>query len=89
MSTLELYQITLVIALILVVIEMTSGSLLFLGFAIGLLPVAAVHFFTKELAFGRDTGIFAIVSALAFLTLRRYLKHRNDSRMNKGDVSTY
>ena len=85
----ELYQITLSLAILMLAIEMFSGTFIFFGFAIGLTVVAIIHFVTREFAFGRDCSIFAITSLCSFLILRNIFKHKDDSRDAKDDVNHY
>jgi membrane protein implicated in regulation of membrane protease activity len=89
MMDIELYQWTLVIGIALVIIEILTGTFFFLGCAIGVLPVAMIHFFTGEISLARDLAIFAVVSAAAFVGLRKYFLKPGDSSEASEDVNRY
>lgn len=87
--SLELYQYTLSAALICLVIEMLSGTILFLGFFCGLLALAVVHYFSPEFIWARDLFILSVVSGASFVGLRRLLKKRSDLSTEQSDVNQY
>lgn len=85
----ELYQLTLGVAVLMLVAEIFTGALLFLGFAIGLAGLALVHGLTGVFSWGRDLALVAAVSALAFIGLRRVFRRRGDSTAADEDVNRY
>ncbi|MDP4908572.1 MAG: hypothetical protein NWQ00_03535 [Burkholderiaceae bacterium] len=87
--TLALYQITLALALLMVVIEIFTGSFLFLGFGIGLLVLVPIQYFTGEFSLARDVIVFACSSLIAFVVLRKVFRHKGDTRETKNDVNQY
>lgn len=86
---LALYQWTLAIAIVFLALEIVSGTFLLLGFGVGLLPVALLHFLTGELHWGRDIVVFALFSAAAFVSLRRIFLKRGDTSEALTDISKY
>lgn len=87
--TLVLYQITLALALLMVVIEIFTGSFLFLGFGIGLLVLVPIQYFTGEFSLARDVIVFACSSLIAFVVLRKVFRHKGDTRETENDVNQY
>lgn len=87
--SLELYQITLALALLMVVIEIFTGSFLFLGFGVGLVVLAPIYYFTGEFLIGRDAIVFSISSLIAFVVFRKVFHHKGDTQETKKDVNQY
>lgn len=87
--SLELYQVTLGLAVLMLVLEMFTGAFFFVGFAVGLASVALVHAFSGSFSFGRDVALFAVVSALAFFGLRKIFRRDGDSSAPEEDVNRY
>jgi hypothetical protein len=87
--SLELYQITLIIAVVCLIVELFSGIFLFLGFAIGLGVVASIHFFTGQIMFPFDFISFVLVSAASFWFIRRKFRRKKDSYTSVEDVNRY
>lgn len=85
----ELYQITLIIAVVCLIVELFSGIFLFLGFAIGLSVVALIHFFTDQIIFPLDFLVFALVAAGSFWFLRNKFRRKQDSYTSTEDVNRY
>jgi membrane protein implicated in regulation of membrane protease activity len=86
---LELYQITLVISLLLVVAEIMTGTFFLLGLAVGVGALVPIHLFTGEISWGRDLIVVATFSAFAFILLRRIFKKPADSELITSDVNKY
>lgn len=89
MNEVELYQWTLFLALIFVVIEMLTGTFLFLGFAFGTLPLVFIHYSTEEIEWGSDLAVFSVVSAISFVLLRKFFRNRRDIKNMGQDVNEY
>lgn len=89
MNEVELYQWTLFLALIFVVIEMLTGTFLFLGFAFGTLPLVFIHYSTEEIEWGNDLAVFSVVSAISFVLLRKFFRNRRDIKNMDQDVNDY
>jgi membrane protein implicated in regulation of membrane protease activity len=86
---LELYQITLALALGLLIVEMLTGTFFFVGLSAGAATVAALHFHYQEVDISRDFLALAIVSAITFLTLRKLMAKSADVTSSENDVNRY
>jgi membrane protein implicated in regulation of membrane protease activity len=89
MTEIDLYQWTLFLALMFVVVEMLTGTFLFLGFGIGTVPLVFIHYSTDQVDWGRDLAVFAVVSALSYIALRRWFRNRRDVKRFGADVNDY
>jgi len=89
MNEVELYQWTLFFALMFVVIEMLTGTFLFLGFAFGTLPLVFIHYSTERIEWGSDLAVFSVVSAISFVLLRKFFRNRHDSKTVGQDINEY
>lgn len=89
MNEVELYQWALFFALMFVVIEMLTGTFLFLGFAFGTLPLVFIHYSTEEIEWGRDLAVFSVVSAISFVLLRKFFRNHRDTKDMEQDVNDY
>jgi membrane protein implicated in regulation of membrane protease activity len=89
MMDVELYQWTLVIGIAFVIVEMLTGTFLFLGCAVGALPLVFIHYATDEIVWERDIAVFAIVSAIAFVGLRKYFLKPGDLTEAQEDINKY
>jgi membrane protein implicated in regulation of membrane protease activity len=85
----DAYQITFLVALALAMVELVTGAFLFLGMALGAAAVACVQWATAGFALNRDLLIFAIVSVLAFLVLRKLFARPADQEESPDDVNRY
>lgn len=85
----ELYQITLSVALGLLIIEMLTGTFFFIGLSMGAVAVATLHYYYLTIDISRDVLAFAAVSSVAFLTLRRLFANQRDMSTSDGDVNRY
>ena len=89
MTEIDLYQWTLFLALMFVVVEMLTGTFLFLGFGIGTLPLVFIHYSTDQVDWGRDLAVFAVVSTISFFILRKSFRNRHDIKQLREDVNDY
>jgi membrane protein implicated in regulation of membrane protease activity len=89
MTEIDLYQWTLFLALMFVVVEMLTGTFLFLGFGIGTVPLVFIHYSTEQVDWGRDLTVFAVVSTISFFLLRQRFRNRNDTKKLDTDVNIY
>jgi len=85
----EIYGVTLGIALVFIVIEILVGGFLFLGFAVGLSLVAVAHFVTTEAMLARDLIIFSLSSGGSFYLFRKYFQSSADDRKSDHDINRY
>lgn len=86
---LEVWHLTLAIAAAMLVLEIFSGTLVFLGFAISLIMLTVVHYFTRDFVISRDLAIFSIFSLVSIVLLRRAFRNKSDVRTSDEDVNDY
>ncbi len=86
----EYYQISLVVAFVLAMLEFTTTTFIFLGFAFGALVVALLQFVTGDLSVGRDVIVFSLSSLASIVAARRYFKKPTDQTLlDKDDINLY
>jgi len=86
----EFYQISIIVGICLIIIEMFTLTYIFLGMGIASFAVALVQYMFDGLSFNRDLMIFAIVSAIVILTSRKIFKSKSDqSASTENDVNQY
>lgn len=85
----DAYQITFILAFVLGMAELLTGAFLFLGMAIGAVAVALLQWATSGHALNRDLLVFAVVSAVASVLLRRWFTRPGDQATHKDDVNQY
>jgi membrane protein implicated in regulation of membrane protease activity len=83
------YELALAVAVALGVLEVITGTFIFLGFCLGSLAAAVAEFLSGEFSFGRDALLFAAVGVLAVIALRFAFGHPGDTTHAKGDVNDY
>ena len=86
---LEPYQLSLVAAFLLVLVEVITGAFFFLGMGVGALLVALLQWLTGEWSFNRDLLLFAVASVLAFTAFRKFFKKPRDQSSEANDVNQY
>ena len=55
----------------------------------GALPLVFIHYATDEIVWERDIAVFAIVSAIAFVGLRKYFLKPGDLTEAQEDINKY
>ena len=85
----DAYQITLIVAFVLGMLELVTGAFLFLGMAVGAVAVALIQWGASGFSLNRDLLVFAVVSVAAFLTLRKLLGRPADQVTAKDDINQY
>ena len=85
----QAYQISLIVAFVLGMVELATGAFIFLGMAIGAACVALTQWLLGDFSINRDLLIFAIVSTLAFVLLRAYFAKAKDQKKSTEDVNQY
>ena len=86
----EFYQITIIVGISLIIIEMFTLTYIFLGMGIASFAVALVQYLFDGLSFNRDLMIFTIVSAIVILASRKIFKRKSDqSVLTENDVNQY
>jgi len=86
----EMFQISIIVGIVLLILEMFTITYIFLGMSIGSFVVAGVQFLFDGLSFNRDLMIFAVVSSVAILLIRKiFMKHSDQNKMIEDDVNQY
>ena len=79
-EVMEFYQISITVAIVLVILEMLTGTFILLGFGFGVLFVGIVQFLLNGLSVNRDLLVFAIISLISIYLLRRFFKSNSDEK---------
>jgi len=85
----EFYQISIIVGICFIIIEMFTLTYIFLGMGIASFAVALVQYLFDGLSFNRDLMIFAIVSAIVILASRKIFKKKSDQSISTDDVNQY
>ena len=85
----EFYQITIIVGISFIIIEMFTLTYIFLGMGIASFAVALVQYLFDGLIFNRDLMIFSIVSAIVILASRKIFKRKSDQSISNDDVNQY
>jgi membrane protein implicated in regulation of membrane protease activity len=86
----EMYQISIIAGIVLVIIELFTFTFIFLGLGIAMLAVSVVQFFFDGLSVNRDLMIFAIVSLISIVAIRKIFKKQSDQKnLLEDDVNQY
>ncbi len=87
--SMEFYQISIIVGISLIIIEMFTLTYIFLGMGIAAFAVAIAQYLFEGLSFNRDLMIFAIVSVMVILVTRRISKRPSDQSISDDDVNQY
>jgi membrane protein implicated in regulation of membrane protease activity len=88
--SMEFYQITIIVGISFIIIEMFTLTYIFLGMGIASFAVALVQYLFDGLSFNRDLMIFAIFSAIVILASRKIFKRESDQSVStENDVNQY
>jgi len=86
----EFHQISIIVGICFIIIEMFTLTYIFLGMGIASFAVALVQYLFEGLSFNRDLMIFAIVSAIVILASRKIFKRKSDQSISsEEDVNQY
>ena len=86
----EFHQISIIVGISFIIIEMFTLTYIFLGVGIASFAVALVQYLFEGLSFNRDLMIFAIVSAIVILASRKIFKKKMDQNISsEDDVNQY
>ena len=86
----EIYQITIIIGISFIIIEMFTLTYIFLGVGIASFAVALVQYLFDGLSFNRDLIIFTVVSVFAILLSRMIFKKKSDQSIStEDDINQY
>lgn len=86
----EMYQISIIAGVVLVIIELFTFTFIFLGLGIAMFAVSVVQFLFDGLSVNRDLMIFAIVSLISIVAIRKIFKKQSDQKnLLEDDVNQY
>jgi inner membrane protein len=86
----EFYQISIIVGICFIIIEMFTLTYIFLGMGIASFAVALVQYLFDGMSFNRDLMIFAIVSVIVILASRKIFKRKSDQSVStENDVNQY
>lgn len=85
----EFYQITIIVGISFIILEMFTLTYIFLGMGIASFAVALVQYLFDGLSVNRDLMIFAIVSVIVILASRKIFKRKSDQNISTDDVNQY
>ena len=85
----EIYQITLVIAVVLLIVEILLPSFFFASLSVSVFVLAAVHYASAEFVVARDLSIVGIGTTIAFFLFRRFFRARGDQVKHDKDLNRY
>jgi len=86
----EFHQISIIVGICFIIIEMFTLTYIFLGMGIASFAVALVQYLFEGLSFNRDLMMFAIVSAMVILASRKIFKKKSDQSVStENDVNQY
>jgi membrane protein implicated in regulation of membrane protease activity len=88
--SIEPYQISVLIAIILALIELVSFTFIFIGFASGMIVTAIFEYLLGNFSWNRDLLIFSITSLLFIYFYRKYfIKNKQEEKIVDDDVNNY
>lgn len=85
----EFFQITIIVGISFIILEMFTLTYIFLGMGIASFAVALVQYLFDGLSFNRDLMIFSIVSAIVIFASRKIFKRQSDQSISTDDVNQY
>jgi membrane protein implicated in regulation of membrane protease activity len=86
----DAYQISLIISFVLAIAEVMTLSFILLGFSLGMLAVSSVQYLFNGYSLNRDVMVFALVSVVSFLVIRKLFKKKSDLKMlAEDDINQY
>jgi membrane protein implicated in regulation of membrane protease activity len=88
--SIEPYQISVLIAIILALVELVSFTFIFIGFASGMMVTAIFEYLLGNFSWNRDLLIFSITSLLFIYFYRKYfIKNKQEEKIVDVDVNNY
>jgi len=88
--SMEFYQISIIVGICFIIIEMFTLTYIFLGMGIASFAVALVQYLFDGMSINRDLMIFAIVSAIVILASRKIFSRKLDQSVStENDVNQY
>jgi len=86
----EFYQISIIVGISFIIVEMFTLTYIFLGMGIASFAVALVQYVLDGMSFNRDLMIFAILCLIVILASRKIFKKKSDQTISgEEDVNQY
>jgi len=86
----EFYQISIIVGISFIIIEMFTLTYIFLGMGIASFAVALVQYVLDGMSFNRDLMIFTILCLIVILASRKIFKKKSDQTISaEEDVNQY
>ncbi len=86
----EYYQITIIVGLVLIILEIVTLTFIFFGLGFGAFAVSLVQFLFGDLSLGRDSVVFAVFSLISIVIFRKLFKSNLDQKkLMEEDVNQY
>ena len=86
----EFYQISIIVGISFIIIEMFTLTYIFLGMGIASFAVALVQYLLDGMSFNRDLMIFTILCLIVILASRKIFKKKSDQTISgEEDVNQY
>ena len=86
----EFYQISIIVGICFIIIEMFTLTYIFLGMGIASFAVALVQYLLDGMSFNRDLMIFTILCLIVILASRKIFKKKSDQTISaEEDVNQY
>jgi membrane protein implicated in regulation of membrane protease activity len=86
----EPYQISIIVAILLGILELLVPMLIFIGMAAGMFAVAMMQYVSGSYALNRDLLLWIIVSAIFVILFRKLFKKQSDQTiLNEDDINQY
>lgn len=81
----DIYQVSILIAIIFAIVEVLTSSLIFLGMSAGVLVVALIQYIYGDFSWSREILLFTVASFTATILLRKCFKKITDQTELAGD----
>jgi len=86
----DAYQVTIIFAIICIILEMFTGTLLLFSASFSFVIVAIFQFVSEGLEIDRDLIIFSISLCVSVIFLRKTYRKKSDiKRLKEDDVNIY
>lgn len=89
MTTLQPFELSLLAAIVLLGLELLTGTFIFLSFCVGLVVVALVQAFTGRFTLGRDALVFSAITIGTMILMRSVFGAAGDTKRSHKDVNDY
>lgn len=83
------FEISLIVAALLLVVEMFTGTFVFLSFSISTFAVSVFEFCFNGFSLKRDLLIFVVLTIASAVVLRFCFRRKGDTKAAHEDVNKY